>query len=350
MIAFYQFLIVAIVIVSVSADVIHLTASDFDKYVDGSSNILVEFYAPWCGHCKSLAPEWEIAGKTFLEDDDIKIAALDATAAQAVATKYGVKGYPTIKFFPKGSTTPEDYNGGRTADTIVKWVNDKVGTSRKIKKAPSAVVSLTSGDFEQALGSKAALVEFYAPWCGHCKELTPKYEALAKVFAGDKNVLIAKVDATEEQELASKYDVSGFPTIKFFPADSSEPVSYENARELDAMVAFINENAGTKRKPDGTLAEDAGRVMALEDIIGAANTYDASFISMLKAAADSLSGDEAKYALQYVAVANKIVAKGVEYLDTEISRLGGMIEKPTIQAEKKTEFQLKQNILRAFKK
>jgi protein disulfide-isomerase A6 len=39
------------------------------------------------------------------------MAALDATAAQAIATKYGVSGYPTIKFFPKGSTTPEDYKG-----------------------------------------------------------------------------------------------------------------------------------------------------------------------------------------------------------------------------------------------
>jgi hypothetical protein len=53
---------------------------------------------------------------------DIVIAALDATEAQDIATKYGVSGYPTIKFFPKGSTTPEDYNGGRTADTIVKYI------------------------------------------------------------------------------------------------------------------------------------------------------------------------------------------------------------------------------------
>ena len=80
---------------------IHLTQSTFDQYVDGSRNILVEFYAPWCGHCKNLAPEWEIAGNTFDENDDITIAALDATTAQNLAEKYGVQGYPTIKFFPK---------------------------------------------------------------------------------------------------------------------------------------------------------------------------------------------------------------------------------------------------------
>ena len=51
---------------------------------------------------------------------DIKIAALDATTAESIASQYKVTGYPTIKFFPKGSTTPIDYDGGRTADTIVQ--------------------------------------------------------------------------------------------------------------------------------------------------------------------------------------------------------------------------------------
>ena len=335
-----------------TGDVIHLhSQADFDKYVDGSTNVLVEFYAPWCGHCKSLAPEWKIAGETFQDGDDILLTALDATAVGEVASKFGVKGYPTIKYFPKGSTTPEDYNGGRTADQIIQWVNGKVGTSRRLKKAPSAVTSLTTADFDAAvLGSKAALVEFYAPWCGHCKELTPKYEQLAQVFSGDKNVLIAKVDATEEPDLASKYDISGFPTIKFFPAGSAEAESYDQAREVDAMVSYINDKAGTKRMPDGSLSADAGRVMGLEDIIGAATTYDAAFVATLKAAAASLTGEDAKHALQYVAAAEKILLKGTGYLDTEIARLGSMLSKPSIQAEKKTEFGLKQNILRAFKK
>lgn len=344
--------LVALLALVVQGEVIHIqNEAEFDNLVDGSTNVLVEFYAPWCGHCKNLAPEWKIAGDTFQDGDNILITAVDATATGGLAGRFGVKGYPTIKFFPKGSTTPEDYTGGRTAETIIKWVNDKVGTSRRLKKAPTAVAQLTTADFDAAaLGPRAALVEFYAPWCGHCKELTPKYEKLAQVFSGDKNVLIAKVDATEEEELAKKYDISGFPTIKFFPAGSSEPESYDQARELDAMVAFINEKAGTKRNPDGTLSADAGRVLGLEDIIGAAAAFDAAFVGTLKAAAASLTGEDAKHAMQYVAVAEKIVAKGLGYLDTEIARLGGMLSKPSIQAEKKTEFQLKQNILKAFKR
>lgn len=124
-----------------------------------------------CGHCKNLEPEWKIAADTFTAADGVVIAAVDATENMELADKFGVKGYPTIKYFPKGSTEAQEYNGGRTADTIVSWVNEKAGTSRKVKKAPSAVKDLTSDNFEAvALNpSKAVMVKFYAPWCGHCK-------------------------------------------------------------------------------------------------------------------------------------------------------------------------------------
>ena len=137
-----------------------------DQVVDGSNNVLVEFYAPWCGHCKNLAPEWETAANSFQPEDGIVIAAIDASTYQDIGTKYEVQGFPTIKYFAKGGTTAAEYDGGRTADTIIDWVNKKVGTNKKLKTMSSSVVTLTKDNFaEHALGEKAALVEFYAPWC-----------------------------------------------------------------------------------------------------------------------------------------------------------------------------------------
>jgi len=348
--------IACILIFKVDGDVITLTKDNFDSYVDGSSNILVEFYAPWCGHCKSLAPEWKIAGETFQPSDDIKIAALDATEASEVAARFEVKGYPTIKYFPKGSTTPEDYNGGRTADTIISWVNDKIGTNRKLKAVPSYVTVLNGDNFDElALGPKSALVEFYAPWCGHCKQLAPKYEQLGEIFAGEPDVVIGKVDATEEDGgvLASKYGVTGYPTLKFFPAGASEPVDYQGERELESLLEYINSNAGTYRTADGGLLPSAGRVEALDALIRAADyQLTEELLSALKASLGSSSSEDVAVqskGVAYVKALETILKKGgAPYVSKEVRRLDGLIAGKSIKPDKKAAFQLKKNVLLAF--
>jgi protein disulfide-isomerase A6 len=81
---------------------------------------LVEFYAPWCGHCQRLEPEWKAAAAQLHEETGgkVKMGALDATTNQNTASQYGIQGYPSIKiFFPDGRV--EDYQGGRTASDIV---------------------------------------------------------------------------------------------------------------------------------------------------------------------------------------------------------------------------------------
>lgn len=103
-------------------DVITLTDDNFDENVIGSSDIwMVEFYAPWCGHCKRLEPEWAEAASEVKEQTGgkVKLAAVDATTSQALASRYGIRGYPTIKIFHKDEDTPIDYDGGRSKSDIV---------------------------------------------------------------------------------------------------------------------------------------------------------------------------------------------------------------------------------------
>jgi protein disulfide-isomerase A6 len=350
-------ILLALCLVSFStADVLHLTAENFDEHVTHADGpILVEFYAPWCGHCKNLAPEWDIAGKTFQPEDGITIAAFDATLSSEIAGRYDIKGYPTIKYFQTASAAPEDYQGGRTADQIVKWVNDKIGTHRRIKAVPSAVTTLIgSADFSKHVtGKKAALVEFYAPWCGHCKQLTPIYEELALAFAGEKDVVIAKLDATEadNEELATTYEIQGFPTIKFFPADSSEAEDYQGARDLDSLIDFMNRKTGTQRTKDGSLIHGTGTVKVLNEIIEVRNGFvDAALLDAITAASRNFEegSKDREYAQIYMSIAKKIIDKGSDYLENELVRVGKMIANPSVLAEKKTAFQLKHNVLSAY--
>lgn len=333
------------------AEVVKLTENNFDSLIDGSKHAFVEFYAPWCGHCKSLEPEWAIAGDTFLPDDDVLLGAVDATENTGLADRYGVAGYPTIKYFPKGSTEAEDYKGGRTADTIVPHINQKAGLNRKVKKPVSAVTELTDANFEQIALSpdKAVMVKFYAPWCGHCKTMAPKFEKLASIFSGEKDVVVAKLDATEFPDLAQRYEVTGYPTVKFFPFGSTVPVSYDGPRDVEPMLSYLNEQAKTFRSLGGELTENAGRIQIFDDIIATAAKLDDTLLEKLNAAVASVKDVAAeKHVTQYLKTAEKVVAKGVEYAEKEIARLSGMISKATVTAEKKTAFMFRRNVLKAF--
>jgi protein disulfide-isomerase A6 len=89
--------------------------------------------------------------------------------------------------------------------------------------------------------SGVVLVEFYAPWCGHCKNLAPEWKKAAKALKGV--VSVVAVDADEHKALAGKYDVKGFPTILVFGADKSKPTPYEGARESGPIIDFALKSA-----------------------------------------------------------------------------------------------------------
>lgn len=102
-----------------SSDVIDLTAANFKSTIDASPLILVEFMAPWCGHCKALAPDYaKAAGE--LKPLSIPLAKVDCTAEADLCSEHGISGYPTLKIFVAGASS--DYNGPRKADGIVSYM------------------------------------------------------------------------------------------------------------------------------------------------------------------------------------------------------------------------------------
>ncbi|KAL6508808.1 Protein disulfide isomerase-like 1-4 [Orobanche hederae] len=105
-------------------DVVVLTDRNFSNFVDENKYVMVEFYAPWCGHCKSLAPEYAAAA-TELNAENVKLAKVDATEENELAETYEVQGFPSVYFFVDGERKP--YSGQRTKEAIVTWIKKKIG-------------------------------------------------------------------------------------------------------------------------------------------------------------------------------------------------------------------------------
>lgn len=119
-------------------DVMVVTTDNWDEAVRDDNNVLIEFYAPWCGHCQSLAPEYAKAAKSLKDaKSEITLGKVDATIETKLAEKFGIQGFPTLKFYKKGKVV--DYNGGRTDTEIVSWLNKKTGPPAKIMETAEEI-------------------------------------------------------------------------------------------------------------------------------------------------------------------------------------------------------------------
>uniref|UniRef100_H2ZN99 protein disulfide-isomerase n=1 Tax=Ciona savignyi TaxID=51511 RepID=H2ZN99_CIOSA len=332
-------------------NVLILTNDNFDAVVTENQHVLVEFYAPWCGHCKALAPEYAKAATSLKEEGSaVKLAKVDATVQSELGSRFKVQGYPTLKFFKGGKAL--EYGGGRQAADIVSWLKKKTGpptvplttadeaqkfkddnevlvvgffpdeksdhmvnyvkvadaiddvvfgvihsadrvmeffglaesdipsyriikmsenmakfkpdspdlTTEAISAFTSKVVDgkvdrhlmsaelpedwnknpvtvLVGSNFQDVAydKKKKVFVEFYAPWCGHCKSLAPIWEKLGEKYTDADDVVVAKMDSTANE--LSLFEISGFPTLKFFPAvgddEEQRVIDYDGDRTVD---------------------------------------------------------------------------------------------------------------------
>jgi protein disulfide isomerase family A protein 3 len=133
-------------------DVLDLTDGDFDSRLAEHQTALVMFYAPWCGHCKRLKPEYAKAAEDLLRNDPpVALVKVDCTeGGKETCNKNGVSGYPTLKIFRNGEVSQE-YNGPREAAGIVKYMKAQVGPSSVELKTPDCLKKLLAAEKESVV-------------------------------------------------------------------------------------------------------------------------------------------------------------------------------------------------------
>lgn len=100
-----------------------LVGKNWEQIVkDETKDVLVKYYAPWCGHCKALAPTWDDLAEQVKDIDDLIIAKFDATANEVAGLD--IRGYPTLKYYPKNDKSGLDYNGERDVEDFKKFLSE----------------------------------------------------------------------------------------------------------------------------------------------------------------------------------------------------------------------------------
>jgi protein disulfide-isomerase A1 len=230
----------------------------------------------------------------------VNFATIDAKAfgQHAGNLNLEVGKYPAfaIQKTDKNQKFPYDQTKAITEKDIGAFVDDfvagKVDPSVKSEPIPESqdgpVAVIVAKNYEDLVinNDKDVLVEFYAPWCGHCKALAPKYEELGALYGSpelSKLVTIAKVDATANDV---PDEIQGFPTIKLFPAGKKDsPIDYSGARTVEDLAAFIKENGSHKAAAAFEDAQEAAESADLPEQAAAASEKAEDATESVKSAA-----------------------------------------------------------------
>ncbi|CAF0811895.1 unnamed protein product [Rotaria sp. Silwood1] len=173
---------------------------------------LIDFFMPWCYPCQQLSGEWRTLSK-YLKGIAY-VAQVDCTVQSYLCQRQGVYSYPTIRLYPSnadGQTYILYNNGWRDANSLRAWA---------FQYLPSKVIELDEKNFSTNIlrDSKPWLIDFYAPWCGHCHHFSPIFESIARRL--DEKVNLGKINCDNHRQVCERASIRAYPTVKYYKGSS----------------------------------------------------------------------------------------------------------------------------------
>lgn len=238
-----------------------LNGDNFDS-VTARGTWLVEFFSPYCGHCRQFAPTWDVLSEKVRKETEegsgptagFQTAQVNCITYGDLCTAQKVKSYPSIRLYVDGKKEKE-FNKERSIERLVEFMtpfappkNDPAKEetpSLKVQEARSnnpinpdgTVLSLNPSNFAATIGSGPIFIKFYAPWCGHCKKLAPVWSALARNL--QNKLTVAEVNCDMYSSLCGEQGVEGYPMLFFYR--EGHKLDYTGKRTLEAMEAFSDQ-------------------------------------------------------------------------------------------------------------
>jgi protein disulfide-isomerase A6 len=214
-----------------SSEVLQLDSRSYDSLIARSNHTsIVEFYAPWCGHCKNLQPAYEKAAKSLKGLAKVAAVNCDEESNKNFCGSMGVQGFPTLKIVRPGKKpgrpAVEDYQGPRTAKGIVEAVSDKI---------PNHVKRLKDSDYASWAAGSASPKAILFSDKGTVSTLL---KAIAIDFLG--GIELAQI-RDKEKDAVGAFGVTKFPTLVLLPGEGKDPITYNGDIKKPAIVEFLSQ-------------------------------------------------------------------------------------------------------------
>lgn len=290
---------VAFAAIEEEEDVLVLTDANFDDALKEHNPLLVEFYAPWCGHCKTLAPEYAAAAKALkARDPPIRIAKVDATANTKISEKFEIQGFPTLKYFKGNADKPKDYDGGRTKADIEKWIVKKSGPAVAILTSAKELDDLKEKNdvvvfavLDKVEGEKRTILEGVADAddlvvfaASTMKDLTQDATTdgslvLYKKFDEGKNVYEGKFNQKDVETFVKAHRQ---PLIMTFSQESASSIFGGEIKEHALMFVDTDEDYAKKLEEVATVPAKANKGKLLHVIVPSSETRVVEYFGLKK--------------------------------------------------------------------
>ncbi|XP_014477755.1 PREDICTED: dnaJ homolog subfamily C member 10-like isoform X2 [Dinoponera quadriceps] len=214
--------------------VIELTSENFHrKLAKKKSKVMwiVDYFAPWCGPCQRLAPEWIIVAKSLSDLSFINVASVNCEVEASLCASQGVRSYPNIRLYPIGSeglNTVALYNGKRDSLSILTWITTLL---------PKKVRDLNSSEYREIFNSKHMwIVDFYVPRCGHCQRMEPQFAIAAQLV---EKVRFGRINCNFYMYDCEQANIQIFPTLILYKLRRNN--SYDGVRIIGTTAKTIRD-------------------------------------------------------------------------------------------------------------
>ena len=212
-------------------NVLVLTTENFEEALLKYPKMMIKFYAPWCGHCKKMAPDYKSAAQLLLaEQSDIRLAKVDGTVERSLVSRFGIEGYPTLKLFQPNQIV--DYDGPRVAASLIAWI--------KQQTASKVLIVNKLDDFEKVLGDHEVTAVFFGDKMDDDKSFS-LFESVADDYREDIAIAFVASNSNDVKELA-QYDGEQVGVAVYKNADSSFIRYSEETIRKAALQAFIKKH------------------------------------------------------------------------------------------------------------